>query len=424
MRRTPTPLASSLDTAISRGHAWLWDCYIPEPRGGSGAGWPQFPGTTELTVWGGTLDGLRAQHLERRGGPMNERLRDALTWVRKQQMDCGGFDSCEVEYPAAETTAWALIAFGEIGLEATDATVDGAITYLLDCVAPGGGVTTTPDDLQDQRIMPMALAVWAFSKYREELRRRGKEPVIDSIVQRLRLVQDRESQAWGVSHGAVPNVATTAQVIHALCEAGVPPRDEVIQGANRFVIERQNENGSWPNSYDEWFTISSPRRPHRCLNYSSWWALLALLHSVTVDSETRRACRLAVRHLIDIQSPDGAWRFEEYEDTRHVWLTAQIVVALHEWRQNWLNHDPRHGIRVIGDGLGRAAGILRRNAAAIALAFLVAKEILPGVLHLVGVAGHALGIDRSSMSNNLLSSAVWAALTVLVAAIIASLRGR
>ncbi|WP_433731257.1 prenyltransferase/squalene oxidase repeat-containing protein [Actinoplanes sp. CA-051413] len=424
MRRTPTQLASHVDIAITRGHAWLWNSYIPEPRGGSGAGWPQFPGSTELTVWGGTLDGLRAQNLERRGGPMNERLRDALTWVRKQQLECGGFDSCEVEYPAAETTAWALIAFGEIGLEATDATVGGAITYLLECVAPGGGVTTTPNDLQDQRIMPMALAVWAFAKYREELRRRGKEGVIDSIVQRLRLVQDRESQAWGVSHGAVPNVATTAQVIHALCEAGVPARDDVIQGANKFVIGRQDSNGSWPNSYDEWFTIRSPRRPHRCLNYSSWWALLALMHSVTVDSDTRRACRSAVKYLVETQSPEGAWRFEEYEDTRHVWLTGQIVVALHEWRRNWLNHDQRYRMRSIGDGLAGAAGTLRRNAIAIVLGFLVAKEVLPGALHIIASIGHTLGIDRASMSNNLLSTAIWASLTILLASLITHLRNR
>jgi hypothetical protein len=424
MRRTPTHLAGSLDTAIARGHAWLWQSYIPEPRGGSGAGWPQFPGSTELTVWGGTLDGLRAQHLERRGEPMNERLRKALAWVQGQQVECGGFDSCEVEYPAAETTAWALITFGEIGLEATDPTVRRAITYLLECVAPLGGVTTTPSDQQDQRIMPMALAVWAFAKYREELRGRGKEGVIDSIVARLRLVQDRESQAWGVSHGAVPNVATTAQVIHALCEAGVSPRDDVVQGANRFIIERQNDNGGWPNSYDEWFTISNPRRPNRCLHYSSGWALLALMHSVALDSDTRRACRLAVKRLVETQSLDGAWRFEEYEDTRHVWLTGQIVVALHEWRQNWLNHDPRYGARSVGDGISHVAGVLRRNAIPIAVGFLVAKEVLPDAVRIVVDAGHALGIDRASMSNNLLSTAIWALLAILLTALVANLRGR
>ena len=63
----------------------------------------------ELTVWGGTLDGLRAQYLERQGEPMNERLRNALNWVRDQRIECGGFDSCELGYPAAETTAWAII---------------------------------------------------------------------------------------------------------------------------------------------------------------------------------------------------------------------------------------------------------------------------------------------------------------------------
>jgi hypothetical protein len=60
----------------------------------------------------------------------------------------------------------------------------------------------------------------------------------------------------------------------------------------------------------------------------------------------------------------------------------------------------------------------------ITLGFLAAKELLPGALHLIVGSGHALGIDRASMSNNLLSAAVWALLAVVVAAVVARLRDR
>ncbi|GIE18101.1 hypothetical protein Ahu01nite_012030 [Winogradskya humida] len=414
----PQQSGTALDAAIARGHAWLWSSYIPEPRGGAGAGWPQFPGTTELTVWGGTVDGIRAQYLEHTGRPLNDRLRDALIWVRTQQVESGGFDSCEVEYPSAEATAWALVAFGELGLDGSDPTVKGALTYLLDCVAPGGGVMTTPADIQDQRTMPTALALWAFAKYRESLRRRGEEGVIEKIVEHLKLAQDPDSRAWGVSHGAVPNVATTAQVVFALCEAGVSPREDVVRGATAFIISRQSDNGSWPNSYDEWFTVGSPRRPQRCLNYSAWRALLALMHSAGHDPAARRACRQAVRHLVDMQSADGAWRFEDYESNRHVWLTAQIVVALHSWRRTWAQHDSRSPGRQLSETLAHGFTLFRRNAVVIVLGILVARELLPVTLRFVVRAGRVLGIDRASMSNNLLSTAVWALLAALVAAAI------
>jgi hypothetical protein len=201
-------MTASLDAAIHKGREWLWRTYKTEA---GGAGWPQYPGSSELTVWGGTLDGLRALRLERRDQPLDARLSTALRWVKDQQLDCGGFDYCEVEYPAAESTAWVLVTLAEFGTDVHDPTVARALSYLLDCVAPGGGVTTTPEDPQDQRVMPMALAVWALSKYRDDLDVDDRAVKMTAIKEKLRLVQHPESRGWGVSHGAVPNVATTAQ---------------------------------------------------------------------------------------------------------------------------------------------------------------------------------------------------------------------
>jgi hypothetical protein len=200
--------------------------------------------------------------------------------------------------------------------------------------------------------------------------------------------------------------------------------DELIRGATKFIIDRQCDDGGWPNSYDEWFAINSPRRPNRCLNYSGWWAPLALMHSVAHDHDARRACRLAIKRLIDTQSPDGAWRFEEYEDTRHVWLTAQIVVVLHQWQRLWPEHDSRSTARDLGDLLAHAVAVARRNTVAIILGVLLAKQMLPGTLRLLADFQRTAGIDHASIDNNLLSSAIWALLAAGAAALVSLMRRR
>lgn len=422
VRRPDKP---NVQSAIDHGYRWLWNSYLPRSRGETvSAGWPQSPGKLELTVWGGTLDGIRALRLQNRDQPLEPRLRDALDWIRTQQVDCGGFDSCEIPYPAAETTAWMILMFGELSLDPSDPTVERAISYLLDCVAPSGGVTTTPTDREDQRVMPMALALWAFSKYREDLRRRGFEFVMSDIVERLKLIQDPESRGWGVSHGAVPNTATTAQVITALCASGVSPDEEYLQRATAFIVGRQEADGGWPNSYDESFSDSNPRRPYRCLNHTTSWALLALMNSVDHNAAARRACRAAARYLVERQTSDGGWLFEEYEDTKHVWLTAQIVIALNAWRSFQQGPNARPAAVAARDAVASGLTALRRNAFNVLLAALLAKQYLHIIVQTVGNAGHWLGIDRVDLANNLASSLIWAVCSLALALGLSRLRGQ
>jgi hypothetical protein len=161
-------MISDVDAAIARGRRWLWGtCIVREDA--NCTGWPQHPGTTELTVWGGTLDALRALRRERVNQLLDPRLNAALKWIRSQQLEGGGFDSCEIDYPAAETTAWVLVMMGEFAIDAGDPMAEKALSYLLRCVTSDGVVTTTPDDPQNQRVMPMSLALWALSKYRDSL---------------------------------------------------------------------------------------------------------------------------------------------------------------------------------------------------------------------------------------------------------------
>jgi len=164
----------------------------------------------------------------------------------------------------------------------------------------------------------------------------------------------------------------------ALCMAGASPTDDHIRGATDYIISRQNPDGGWSNSYDEWFAERSPRRPYRCLNYAGWWALIALLHSVDHDPKARLACREAVNSLLDKQLPDGAWRFEEYEDTPHVWLTAQVVTALDQWRRRQNGHDSRSHLRAVGDAALYGIAVFRRNIYNIVLGVLVVAQFVAG----------------------------------------------
>lgn len=141
------------------------------------------------------------------------------------------------------------------------------------------------------------------------------------------------------------------------------------------------------------------------------------------DHDARRAAALAVRHLVETQSRDGSWRFEDYGDTHHTWLTGQILVALQTWRNAQPDQVSRSLLRDAADLTRRGIILLRRHIIGILLGVVLVRLFLHDVTGLAVQAGEALGIDHASMANNLLASAIWLACTAAVAALIALIRG-
>src|SRR6266851_997451 len=124
-------IAASLDSCLEGAKSWLGRTHLRLSP--AVVGWPMAQGKPELTVWGGTVDGIRG--LTALGVPPTARdLREGIDWVKSQQLPVGGFNSCEVDYVAAESTAWTLVMLGELGIDAsTDPVARAALDYLRDC---------------------------------------------------------------------------------------------------------------------------------------------------------------------------------------------------------------------------------------------------------------------------------------------------
>src|SRR5699024_6701765 len=143
---------SEIDKSIETGKSWLWGAYVRAEDGATG--WSHFLGDREPTVWGGTLDGIRAMfHLG--VPPLSTDLNNAINWMKGQQRPDGGFGSREMDYSSSEATSWVIITLAQVGLDSeNDQVVRSAVAYLLKCVDSDGGVATTPLDLDQPRTFP------------------------------------------------------------------------------------------------------------------------------------------------------------------------------------------------------------------------------------------------------------------------------
>jgi squalene-hopene/tetraprenyl-beta-curcumene cyclase len=102
---------------------------------------------------------------------------------------------------------------------------------------------------------------------------------------------------WGVNH-----VYGTGAAVPALIAAGVPPDDERIRRAVRWLEDCQNPDGGWGEdcrSYDDPAWIG---RGESTASQTAW-ALLAL----DAAGERSLAVKRGVRWLVETQRPDGSW---------------------------------------------------------------------------------------------------------------------
>jgi hypothetical protein len=405
----------SIGDCLGLGLSWLESSLIEDPPSGA-YGWGHYRGEDEPTVWGGTVDSINA--LLSLGVPaLDPRLSKATNWIRSQQRPDGGFGSRELQYSAAESTAWVVIVLTRMGLSAqSDAVLARAVDYLRKCVGPKGSVSTTPMDSTDPRTMPAALTLWALAL-------QGTDPVtVGLIAENLRLGQEPTSHGWGVSFGAPANPSNTAQVLIALRWAGIA-RDAVwVREAADYLLSAQRGDGSWRNSSDEWFTAATPHLPYRCSNFGTAWGLTAMLwfpEGPYADSSWR-----ASERLIAAQLPGGAWQFDAYDPKEHVWCSAQALTALSLWRAVD-GGGPQHP-KVAAVMRSFRAGLtwLRGSLLYLLVAALVLWQFRSPIVALVRRISDSFDLDPQGIATNLVSSLIWLIFTIGLGWALRSLVGR
>jgi hypothetical protein len=393
--------STNLTAALELAHEWLRATFI---RTDSVVGWGHTAEEAEPSEWGGTLDGVRGL-LALGEPPLSPIISEAVAWLKKQQRSDGGFGARELKYSAAEATAWVAITLARLGLRAdNDAVVRDAVLYLNQCLDTSGGAATTPGDVENPRALPTALTLWALAP------QPGAEQVCSKIVTRLHRMQDSETGGWGVRFGAAPNAATTAQVLHALVQAGVIQDLDWVTAGVDYLISCQESDGSWRNSHDEWFTRSMPRTPVRCANFGTGWAVLAL--AGFRGTAPSLAARRGATRLIDTQRKNGGWLFEDFDPTESVWCTSQVTCALVEWHDR---SQPVQSAEIEGSpsaGVALVIGWIRSSFVYLAIAALAVGE-LHGVIHTAIVhLSSSVRLGAGAIWVNIMSSAVWACLVV------------
>ena len=270
--------------------------------------------------------------------------------------------------------------------------------------------------------MPTTLALWAFSLHP------NNEIVKSRLIEWLRNIQDADSHGWGVALGAIPNAATTSQVLHALCMAGVSTHFDWMKQAADYVIDRQEATGNWINGYEEWFTVAKPRTPVRCLNYGPGWGLLAF--TPFHHAEARAACLRAVRYLIEEQV-EGSWQYGGSHQIRYIWCVSQCVMALKAWRDSRLRSDTR-AIPIFTDKAGlfigdRAVVVgnwLRSSSVYFVISLVLASEFRNDISKVAKDVISWLSLSRTSIINDIASSIIWAIIVVAAGFLIKRLSSR
>lgn len=399
---TSTELAATLE----RANGWLKRTFLHSE---GVAGWGHSPEEQIPSEWGGTLDGIRGL-LATGELPLSPVISESVDWLKKRQRADGGFGARELRYSSAEATAWVVITLARLGLRTdNDSVVRDAVRYLEQCLDASGGAATTPRDVQRPRALPTALTLWALA------RQPGEEQVCSKIVTRLHRMQDPETGGWGVQFGAAPNAATTAQVLHSLAQADISAETSWVAAGVDYLLTCQENDGSWRNSHDEWFTQEMPRIPVRCAHFGTGWAVLSLSGYGT--SKATAAARKGVHYLIRAQRPSGAWLFENFDPTEFVWCTSQVACALAEWRNSAPSSQVDEATTEVRSAASvqaaQAFGWLRSSFVYIAIAALTVGElhnvIRTAVMHIIS----SVRLSAGAIWINILSSAVWAILTVL-----------
>ncbi|GIG66700.1 prenyltransferase/squalene oxidase repeat-containing protein [Phytomonospora endophytica] len=392
--------------ALEAAADWIESAYLEEP-----ASWPTYAGSPHPSVWGGTVDGVRAYvALNKVDDPqVHMRAVDpsrAIDWIMSQQLPDGSFPSVEFQFAGVESTAWPLILFRECRLQKHRPDVTSALTYLEGCVQlqEGGWVSTTPKDGTFPRVMPTALCLWAFSVWGHEEKMRLK------MIEYLFSIQDTKSHGWGVSANSVPTPASTAQVICALRAANVPV--SLLESAIEYLIDEQGGDGGWPVSVDEWHTTTAPGTI-RCYNAGTAWGLYALAGLPL--RKTKVACAKAADHLARTQTawPDGdaadrgSWSLNNGSNVRHIWLASQNVLAFDRWISSLGHGAATAEIDRLYNGLYLITRWSINSAATIVTAGLAVIVLAPYLQDVVT----AIGINWDSVRDNLVAGGLIAIAT-------------
>jgi squalene-hopene/tetraprenyl-beta-curcumene cyclase len=235
-----------------------------------------------------------------------------LAWLRAVQADNGGIEECPL---------MAAIVFMGLRTAGTDIGADiqqGCLDYLTTTRRPDGSWAID----RDLEIAVTAYAVLALSEISDV----AAEPRLRRTRDWLLSTQWREpfsalqlpagGWSWAAPSGW-PESEDTAVVLSTLRLLGVPGHEPAMQQGLRWLLTRQNRNGSW----SEWVRNSSMVHDGPCAGVTSH-VVIALDQMGTVGGR-RAPIERAKRYFATVQDPDGGVSSLWFRDRTHG--TAKVL---------------------------------------------------------------------------------------------------
>jgi hypothetical protein len=409
-----------MGSPVEAGREWLQRCHI---RTAAGVGWAHFSDQDFPSVWGGTLDGIMA--LASTGtSAFDPMISDSIDWIFSQQRDDGGFGSREMNYSAAESTAWVLVALFAASVSPNDPRVVKAHDFLVGCIKEDGAVGTSPSD-KGGRIYPALLTAWALSSL---------NPTKAKIVaNRLRAVRTGASGGWGYMEGGTPVVGITAQVVFALIRAKlVDNHDSIVREAVDFIVSHSSSSGTYPNSSETWFSSHQPNIPLRYNCHTQSWVVRAL--SEVGFQQSKAPLSDIVAQLVSSQSPnEGYWIYDPSENTKHVWCVAGAVLALDSARRGLLklasenlNFGASEPISLPSPGqsfIRTTLSRLAKHRQDLLITAIIVYLFTDWIVDKTSRLQNWLGVQSDSIMANLVSSVIWAFSAIVVGFAVSKFKG-
>jgi prenyltransferase beta subunit len=408
---------------LELGATWLKSVHI---NNHSNTGWAHQAGHPDPTEWGGTLDGIRGLLAVgvKSTDPMIKR---SVEWLFSKQRPDGGWGSREIVYSAVEPTAWVLITLKEVdpGIVA-DARFQKAVSFLETAILPDGSLATSIQDKHEPRVLPSVLALWALHGLSQRER---------DISRYIKEIRDVETGAWGTHKDAKPNVVSTAMALLVLLRTkNLPKNDSITHQVVSYLLKNQEPDGHWKNCVETWFSKDQVAHlavqvPIRCESYSTNWVVPALLEAG--GDITQSAIAKAVAWLVREQSPQGYWLHEPQDSQAHVWCSANCLVALAMSRNAILSSDSalqmivsRAELPVHESRLAGLSGRIRGNVTNIAVVMLALLVLWEHIRSLAEQVASFFVAQVSTITLNLVSSAIFLALVAIGSWFLAKLQIR
>lgn len=269
------------------------------------------PGVVSLGIWQTrALEWNRARRMLRRLAEPK-----GLAWLRALQGPNGGIEECQL------MAGFVFMGLHMAGPGIGDDIQRGCVSYLLATRRQDG---SWPTD-RDLEIAVSAYAVLALAESGDvaaDPRLRATREWLLSTQWRRPfdpLQQPAGGWSWAVPSGW-PESEDTAVVLSVLGELGTPPSDPSIRLGVKWLLSRQNGNGSW----SEWVKNTGETFDAPCPGVTAH--VVMALHRYGVPAAGRRSpIERALRYLAAAQGPDGSLASLWFRDSTHG--TAKVLEA-------------------------------------------------------------------------------------------------